>query len=67
MQVERAKVADLGLAQMPGGLSSRSLLNSQMSGSSHPGTRAYMSPEQENSSTYLKAHLRCVCAGCGFV
>ena len=47
-----AKVADLGLAQVAGGPSLRS------TGSSvalpHPGTPAYMSPEQETTTVYLK-------------
>ena len=48
---QNAKVADLGLAQTPGGLSQRSVLGSQ--GLQHPGTPAYMSPEQQNSNDYL--------------
>ena len=51
----RARVSDLGLAQLPGGASLRSLNGSQMSSTWHPGTRAYMSPEQENSAEYLKS------------
>jgi len=47
-----AKIADLGLAQVPGGLSQRSRLGSVAQ--SHPGTPAYMSPEQENSSGMLR-------------
>ena len=39
-----AKVADLGLAQVPGGPSMRSRLSQA---APHPGTPAYMSPEQE--------------------
>jgi len=48
----RAKLADLGLAQVPGGFSKRSQMGSQAV--SHPGTPAYMSPEQERSKDYLK-------------
>ena len=46
----RAKVADLGLAQIPGGPSQRSQLSIPQA---HPGTPGYMSPEQVNSSAYL--------------
>jgi formylglycine-generating enzyme required for sulfatase activity/serine/threonine protein kinase len=46
----RAKVADLGLVQIYGGLSMRSRLSS---GISHPGTAVYMSPEQKQTSDYL--------------
>ena len=46
----RAKIADLGLAQVPHGPSMRSQLSQPMP---HPGTPAYMSPEQENSGAYL--------------
>ena len=45
-----AKVADLGLAQIPGGPSMRSKLSQA---APHPGTPGYMSPEQTNISTYL--------------
>ncbi|MBC8507280.1 MAG: ribosomal protein L7/L12 [Anaerolineales bacterium] len=45
-----AKVADLGLAQIPHGPSMRSQLSTAMS---HPGTPAYMSPEQEATFGYL--------------
>lgn len=45
-----AKVADLGLAQVPGGPSLRSQLSNPMP---HPGTPGYMSPEQENDGGYL--------------
>ena len=45
-----AKVADLGLAQVPGGPSMRSQLSQARP---HPGTPAYMSLEQANASTYL--------------
>ncbi len=46
----RALVADLGLAQMPGGASMRSVMSQAVS---HPGTPAYMSPEQMRSSEHL--------------
>lgn len=45
-----AKIADLGLAQIPGGPSMRSQLSQAMP---HPGTPAYMSPEQQSTSGYL--------------
>ena len=48
---DRAKVADVGLAQIPGGPSMRSQLSMA---APHPGTAGYMSPEQENSRKYLK-------------
>jgi len=47
----RSKVADFGLAQIPGGASLRSQLSQPMS---HPGTPGYMSPEQEDSGKYLR-------------
>jgi serine/threonine protein kinase len=47
----RAKVADLGLAQVPGGGSLRSQLSILQP---HPGTPAYMSPEQEIAGAYLR-------------
>lgn len=47
----RAKVADLGLAQVPGGASMRSQLSVVKP---HPGTPAYMSPEQETAGSYLR-------------
>ena len=46
----RAKVADVGLAQIPGGPSMRSQLSQPLR---HPGTAGYMSPEQESLSNYL--------------
>ena len=46
-----AKVADLGLAQIPGGPSMRSQLSNPQP---HPGTPGYMSPEQENSRGVLR-------------
>jgi len=45
-----AKVADLGLAQIPGGPSMRSQLSQPVR---HPGTAGYMSPEQEHSTAFL--------------
>ena len=51
-QQGRAKVADLGLAQVPGGPSMRSQLSQPLP---HPGTPAYKSPEQESSGNYLTA------------
>ena len=47
-----AKIADLGLAQVPGGLSQRTRLGSLAQ--PHPGTPAYMSPEQEDSFNMLR-------------
>ena len=47
-----AKLADLGLAQVPGGPSMRTQLGSMAP--RHPGTPGYMSPEQEDTSKYLK-------------
>jgi hypothetical protein len=46
----RANVADLGLAQIPGGVSMRSQLSVP---APHPGTPAYMSPEQKDTREYL--------------
>lgn len=46
----RAKVADLGLAQVPGGPSLRSVVSQ---GVPHPGTPGYMSPEQERTYGHL--------------
>ncbi len=48
----QSKVADLGLAQTPGGFSQRSLLGSLSP--KHPGTPGYMSPEQEKTTDYLR-------------
>jgi eukaryotic-like serine/threonine-protein kinase len=45
-----AKIADLGLAQIPGGPSMRSRLSEPVP---HPGTPGYMSPEQQNQRDYL--------------
>jgi len=47
-----AKLADYGLAQTPGGLSMRSRMGSLTP--AHPGTPGFMSPEQENTTAYLK-------------
>ena len=44
-------MADLGLAQVPGGPSLRSKLSQP---SPHPGTPGYMSPEQEHSGNLLR-------------
>jgi formylglycine-generating enzyme required for sulfatase activity len=46
----RAKISDLGLAQVPHGPSLRSQLSQ---GAAHPGTPGYMSPEQEKTFDYL--------------
>lgn len=46
-----AMLCDLGLVQVPGDESRRSLLGS-LAGN-HPGTPLYMSPEQENTKGYL--------------
>ena len=46
----RAKIADMGLAQVPGGPSRRQELSEPQP---HPGTPGYMSPEQKNESNYL--------------
>ena len=48
----KAKVADLGLAQIPGGPSRRSQLSVA---APHPGTPTYMSPEQANIRTHLNS------------
>jgi eukaryotic-like serine/threonine-protein kinase len=45
-----AKLADFGLAQVPGGPSMRSQLSQPIR---HPGTAGYMSPEQESSTDFL--------------
>jgi eukaryotic-like serine/threonine-protein kinase len=47
----RAKLADLGLAQVPGGPSMRSQLSQP---THHPGTPGYMSPEQEQTGILLR-------------
>ena len=47
----QAHVADLGLAQVPGGPSQRSQFSEPQP---HPGTPEYMSPEQESSGKVLK-------------
>ena len=47
----KAKIADLGLAQIKGGPSMRSKLSLA---TPHPGTPSYMSPEQASQSGYLK-------------
>lgn len=48
---QRARLADLVLAQLPGGLSMLSQVN--QGGRPHPGTPAYMSPEQRRTTDYL--------------
>ena len=59
----RAKIADLGLAQIPGGPSMRSRLSQSVP---HPGTPAYMSPEQTHTPSIF-AGRRCVRVGRGAV
>jgi serine/threonine-protein kinase len=56
------KLADLGLAQLPGGLSQRSIAGSIAP--SHPGTPEYMSPEQETTSAFLTASSDVYSLGC---
>ncbi|MEI7849076.1 MAG: serine/threonine-protein kinase [Chloroflexota bacterium] len=46
-----ARLADLGLAQIPGGPSMRSQMSIPLS---HPGTPGYTSPEQNNSTDLLR-------------
>jgi len=58
----RAKVADLGLAQIPGGLSERTQLGSLAL--RHPGTPAYMSPEQETTYGHLTPASDIFALGC---
>lgn len=58
---DHAKVADLGLAQIPGGPSQRSLLSQPQP---HPGTPGYMSPEQESSRQYLTPASDIYALGC---
>jgi formylglycine-generating enzyme required for sulfatase activity len=48
---EHARLADLGLAQLPNGPSQRSLLSNAKN---HPGTAAYMSPEQAETVGVLR-------------
>jgi cyclophilin family peptidyl-prolyl cis-trans isomerase len=57
----RAKVADLGLAQIPGGPSQRSVLSQPLA---HPGTPAYMSPEQATTSQHLTPASDIYALGC---
>jgi formylglycine-generating enzyme required for sulfatase activity len=57
----RAKLADLGLAQIPGGPSQRSVLSQPMA---HPGTPAYMSPEQRTSNDHLSPASDVYALGC---
>ena len=56
------RLADLGLTQLPGGLSQRSMLGSQAL--PHPGTPEYMSPEQETTSGFLTASSDVYSLGC---
>ena len=58
----RAKVSDLGLAQIPGRSSSRSHWGS-LAGA-HPGTPEYMSPEQEREAGYLQPPSDVYALGC---
>ena len=58
----RAKVGDLGLAQVPGGMSQRSRLGSEAG--FHPGTPQYMSPEQEREYGYLQCPSDVYSLGC---
>jgi formylglycine-generating enzyme required for sulfatase activity/tRNA A-37 threonylcarbamoyl transferase component Bud32 len=48
----QARLADLGLAQVPGGPSMRSQLDNP---APHPGTPGYKSPEQETNTEYLSS------------
>lgn len=56
-----AKVADLGLAQIPGGPSIRSLYSQAPP---HPGTPTYMSPEQARTTGYLTPASDVYALGC---
>lgn len=49
----RAKIADLGLAQIKDSKSQSSQGSQQRLPNTHPGTPAYMSPEQEGNRQYL--------------
>lgn len=49
---QRARLGDMGLAQVPGGFSQRSQLSEPKD---HPGTPGYKSPEQVSSGEYLTA------------
>jgi formylglycine-generating enzyme required for sulfatase activity/serine/threonine protein kinase len=57
----RAKVADLGLAQVPGGSSLREVLSQP---GPHPGAPGYMSPEQATSEGYLTSASDVYALGC---
>ena len=48
------KIADLGLAQILGGMSQRSMMGSMMVMQPHPGTPDYMSPEQRDKFSALQ-------------
>ncbi|MBC8255115.1 MAG: protein kinase, partial [Ardenticatenia bacterium] len=58
----RAKVSDLGLAQVPSRSSRRSWGGSLAVG--HPGTPEYMSPEQERETGYLQPPSDVYALGC---
>jgi formylglycine-generating enzyme required for sulfatase activity len=57
----RAKVADLGLAQIPGGPSRGSVASLPLA---HPGTPAYMSPEQRVTDDHLMPASDAYSLGC---
>jgi len=57
----RAKLADFGLAQLPGGPSMRSRLSTP---EPHPGTPAYMSPEQRETTDHLTSASDIYALGC---
>ena len=57
----RAKLADFGLAQVPGGPSMRSRFSTP---EPHPGTPAYMSPEQRESTDHLTPASDVYALGC---
>ncbi len=61
-QKGRAKLADMGLAQIPDGMSMRSMLGSLAK--PHPGTPGYMSPEQEDQRVYLRPPSDIYALGC---
>jgi len=57
----RAKLADFGLAQVPGGPSMRSRFSTP---EPHPGTPAYMSPEQRETTDHLTPASDVYALGC---
>jgi formylglycine-generating enzyme required for sulfatase activity len=57
----RAKLADFGLAQVPGGPSMRARFSTP---EPHPGTPAYMSPEQRESTDHLTSASDIYALGC---